>query len=145
ATVEMVKQGRATPRAPLRTAEFEQFVAAPPEAPGELPPFGSLFFVRRHVPETPLPSFLRAVVLAHKLREVRAQVGFTRIEPISANLQGELDLAVKVQSLGLTTDWLPATEILGEGVFLQLDEEAVRAWEDRPAVLERAEELADGY
>jgi hypothetical protein len=44
-----------------------------------------------------------------------------------------------------TTNRLPATEIRGEGVFLQLDEEAVRAWEDRDAVKARAQELKAGY
>lgn len=80
-----------------------------------------------------------------KLREVRTQVGFTRLEAMSANLQGEFDLGVESAALGLHTDWLPASEILGEGIFLELDEEAVREWEDRPAVKERGRELLVGY
>ena len=67
-------------------------------------------------------------------REVVAQIGFTRLEPVSADLQGEYDLGVKTAALGLTTNWLPASEIRGEGVFIELDEHAVRTWEDRDAV-----------
>ena len=44
---------------------------------------------------------------------------------------GEFDLGVETSPLGLLTDWLPAAEILGEGIFVQLDEKAVRAWEAR--------------
>ena len=61
-------------------------------------------------------------------------------EPVTPDLQGEFDLEVKSQQLGLTTDWLPASEILGEGVFIRLDEEAVRDWEERPQVRARGRE-----
>jgi len=74
-----------------------------------------------------------------------AQLGFTRLEPVSPDLQGEYDLGVKTAALGLTTNWLPASELRGEGVFIQLDEAAVRAWEDRAVVKERAKALASGY
>ncbi|MCG8589392.1 MAG: hypothetical protein MJE66_08875, partial [Proteobacteria bacterium] len=53
---------------------------------------------------------LSQLVVAKKLREVRVQVGFTRIEPVTPDLQGEYDLDVQSQQLGLTTDWLPASE-----------------------------------
>ena len=32
-------------------------------------------------------------------------------------------------ALGLQTDWLPASEVKGEGIFVRLDEEALHAWE----------------
>jgi hypothetical protein len=51
-----------------------------------------------------------------------AQIGFTRLEPVSADLQGEYDLGVETAALGLTTNWLPASELRGEGVFIQFDE-----------------------
>ena len=41
--------------------------------------------------------------------------------------------------------WLPASEIKGEGIFIQLDEEAVQAWESRSDVLTRGKELLAGY
>ncbi len=84
-------------------------------------------------------------MLAQCLREVRVQVGFTRFEAPTPNLQGEYDLGVRSAALGLTSDWLPATEIRGEGIFLQLEEQAVQAWERRPEVVARGAQLIHGY
>ncbi|MFO0610565.1 MAG: hypothetical protein U0324_45810 [Polyangiales bacterium] len=62
------------------------------------------------------------MVLASKLREVRAQVGFTRLLPTSSDLRAEPE--VVPAALGLQTTWLPATEVKGEGIFVRLDEKA---------------------
>jgi hypothetical protein len=145
AAVRTRQGGTTAARDPLRTAEFKQFVAAPREQVGELPPPGSKFFAREAAIAGALPAGVRRVVIAPKLREVRVQIGFTRLEPATPNLQGEYDLAVQSAPLGLTTNWLPATEVKGEGVLFQLDEKAVQAWEDRKAVKTRADELRAGY
>ena len=135
--VAAIRAGTSVAQEPLRTAEFKQFISQKAEASGELPPSGDLFFARRWVPKGKLPTKVESVVLAHKLREVRVQVGFTRIEPVTPDLQGEFDLGVESAALGLTTNWLPASEVRGEGVFILLDEGAVREWEDRADVLGR--------
>lgn len=145
AAVERKRSGAAGPSEPLRTVEFKQFVASKDETPGELPPEGEIFFARRVTPSEALPKGFGKLVLAAKLREVRAQIGFTRIEPVTPDLQGEYDLGVRTAPLGLLTDWLPASEIRGEGVFVRLDEESVQAWEKRDAVMERGKELLAGY
>ena len=132
------------PQEGLRTAEFKTFLRQPMEAPGDLPPQNKDFFARQS-PIAALPQGIARVVLAHKLREVRVQVGFTRFESPTPNEQGEYDLDVKWAPLGMSSDWLPACEIRGEGVFLQLDEARVQKWESRPKVQERAQELLDGY
>jgi hypothetical protein len=145
AVVADLNKGVSSGRLPLRTAEFTQLAKSPPHMNGELPPSGEHFFARSIRLKGALPAGLARVVVAHKLREVRAQIGFTRLEPVTADLQGEFDLKVESARLGLTTNWLPATEINGEGVFIQLDEAAVRAWEQRPAVVERGKQLFAGY
>ncbi len=145
AAVRAHAEERPPERAPLRTAEYEQFLAQPEEVPGDLPQQDDLFFARACTPEDGMPSEVARVVLAHKLREVRVQVGFTRIEPVTPDLQGEFDLGVSSQRLTLSQSWLPASEVRGEGVFLRLDEEAVRAWERRPAVVARGKELLAGF
>lgn len=82
------------------------------------------------------PYFER-VVLAELLREVRALIGFTRIE--SPNEFGEAE--------GLPDDrrgpisrsapkWVPANEIRGEGLFIQFRESEVQKWAERVRVLE---------
>jgi hypothetical protein len=129
----------------MRTAEFIQLTSSKPEAKGDLPPMGADFFARAVKPKDGLPSGVAQLVVASKLREVVAQIGFTRLEPVSADLQGEYDLGVETAALGLTTNWLPASELRGEGVFIQFDENAVRAWEERPAVLKRGKQLLAGY
>ncbi|MDH6140467.1 hypothetical protein P3T35_002475 [Kitasatospora sp. GP30] len=94
----------------------EQFICEPPSGDGKLlPPLGLV---------TPM--------LVKKLREVRALKAFTRVidpETSSEGHEAELSLA--------PTDWLPAMEVHGEGVFLRLDEEAVDAWAEQPAVATR--------
>ena len=145
AAVRALHDDLAAERLPLRSAEYLQLSSAKTEAPGDLPGPDDRFFARR-MPvdgETPLSGV--GVVLAHKLREVRAQVGFTRLEAATPDLQGEYDLGVHQAMLGLTTNWLPATEIQGEGLFVQLDEDAVRSWEQRPQVQARGRDLLDGY
>lgn len=143
--VTLLREARPATAGPIRTAEFKQFVASKVEQAGDLPPPGEMFFARTAKLKGGLPTGVARVVLARKLREVVAQIGFTRLEPVSPDLQGEYDLGVQTAALGLTTNWLPASELRGEGVFLQLDEKAVRAWEESEPVVERGKALAAGY
>lgn len=143
--VSAVHGGQGVAREGLRTAEFKQFLMAKNEKPGELPPLHETFFAARLVPEKPLPSCLADVTLVKKLRRVSAQVGFTRLASPVPDLQGEYDDETKLAALTLAESWLPATEILGEGVFLRFREEVVREWEERPAVQERAKDLFEGF
>jgi hypothetical protein len=145
AAIDLRKKGHKGAREPLRTAEFRQFMSSKPEVLGELPPEDEPFFARQALIGEPLPKGVSQLIVAPKLREVRAQLGFTRIEPVTPDLQGEFDLGVQSARLGLTTDWLPATEIRGEGVFIRLDEATVRAWEGRSEVDARGQELLAGY
>jgi len=128
----------------LRTPEFERFSSESVERSGELPRESDLFFARRAALKD-LPPQIDRVVLAPKLREVRVQIGFTRLEAATANLQGEFDLGVQPARLGLNRDWLPATEVHGEGVLVILSEHALAAWEGRPEVQEREAEIHAGY
>jgi hypothetical protein len=72
------------------------------------------------------------LVLATRLREVRALTGFRR-----------LDGTRRVRpDLGKRLDWLPAIEVFGEGIFFRLRESKVAEWQSRPAVARRAAILA---
>lgn len=154
-TIGAIKRNETPAMPPPRTAEYLKFVAQPFEKPGERAPTEAVFFARRYDPPEGLserrgtreesPAKISRLVLAHKLREVRTQVGFTRLEAIGPDLQGEFDLRVGSAPLTLRKDWLPASEIRGEGIFLQIDEDAVRNWEDSEAVKQRAGELLAGY
>jgi len=143
--VAALRAGEPPPRERLRTAEWKQLLAQPAEIVGEQPRREDLFYARRAVPQGGLPDGIAGLIVAPKLREVRTQVGFTRLEPSSADLQGEYDLETRTAALSLVKNWLPASEVRGEGVMLVLDEARVAAWERRPAVLARRAELAAGY
>src|SRR5437764_13884592 len=87
---------------------------------------------------------IERVVLLHRLREVVAQVGFTRFESAAPDIEGELDIGVRRASLAREITWLPAYENKGEGIFLQFKKEAIKEWLTRPAVQERAQAMALG-
>lgn len=81
-----------------------------------------------------------------RLREVRVLTGFSRLQPPhSANTQNGNAEGNIVHLPGPELGWLPAIEVMGEGVFLELDSDRLRSWERRPQVVERIEPLAARY
>ena len=119
----------------LRFEEYQQFVQ-------HASPFGenTEFEVRPSPPPPELAGWIQKVVRATRLREVRANRGFTRFYPPTPGDTG------RVAQLSLSPlDWLPAVENRGEGIFLQLKLERVREWEQRPDVLERVSRLQQSY
>ena len=146
AAVETVKSGKSPKRDELRTAEYKVFLEAKEEIPGQLPPRDDNFFACR-LTTTPLSPqcAIERVVLAKKLRQVKTQIGLTRLSATPPNLQGNYDDASQMQPIGLTTNWLPASEIFGEGILLCLDEKRIQDWENRPEVIEREKALKAGF
>jgi hypothetical protein len=88
---------------------------------------------------------LERIVLVHRLREVVAQVGFTRFESAAPDIEGELDIGVRRASLAREITWLPAFENKGEGVFLQFKTQAIQSWLSRTAVQKRGIQLGLGF
>ncbi|NNC02626.1 DUF1998 domain-containing protein [Corallococcus exiguus] len=130
----------------IRTAEWLQFLSQPQEKPGEMPRDRTeVFWARRIARPQGLPSWVERVVLARRLREVQAQVGFTRLEPLTKDLQGRYDLDVALAPMSLHRDWVPVTEMQGEGMLLVLDEQQVHAWETSAPVRRREEVLKAGW
>lgn len=74
-----------------------------------------------------LPARITRVVGVNRMKKVNAVLGFTRLD----EMDRVNDLASRVAPL--TRDgkpaWVPATEDRGEGIFLQLDLDAVAQWE----------------
>ncbi|MCX4239768.1 DUF1998 domain-containing protein [Paraliomyxa miuraensis] len=96
------------------------------------------------LPEVLVPIVER-IVLVHRLREVTAQIGFTRFEAAMTDADGELDLDVRRAALSLDCPWVPATEQRGEGVFVAIRPEAIRQWLRRRAVIAHGRRLEEGF
>ncbi len=74
-----------------------------------------------------VPEIVAQVSRVSRLREVRALEGFSRVTPAAGAdpETGESRLA----PLSVSVDhWLPALEVLGEGVFVRLDQDLLRRW-----------------
>lgn len=131
----------------IKQAEMETLSAAKAEL-GDDRPDGN-FFARtlpKEAWDAPWMKNIERVVLVHRLREVIAQVGFTRFEAISPDIDGELEMGVRRASL--TRDdpqWLPAIENRGEGIFLQFNKESVEKWLARKDVVKRGVVLERGH
>ncbi|MFD3598392.1 DrmB family protein [Streptomyces sp. NPDC058656] len=69
------------------------------------------------------------VLAVERLRKVNALVGFTRIDDMDR--VGDLPRRLAPLTRAPRPAWTVATEDRGEGIFLQLDETAVAAWEKR--------------
>ena len=80
-----------------------------------------------------LASSLSGICLVRKLRETRVLVGFSRLLPVEDPASGGL----RPISLGGALQWLPAAVVYGEGIFLEFNEDALRAWEENPLVKDR--------
>ncbi len=107
-----------TPKSP-KQVEIETLLSQPNEIGEDLP--DNNFYARnRNLDDisASVKQYIDRIVLVHRLREVRAQVSFTRFEPPFTDIDGELQLAVSPATLGLDTDWFPAIETKGEGIFI---------------------------
>lgn len=142
ATVKVELRGRAGEGAPpeveedMYAEEWRAFLTPQPEHDDRDR------FITQHVPLLRpedeqaalqvLAPYVDRVVLATKLREVRALVGFTRYDA---------DGRLVKPDLGSGLDWLPAVEVFGEGIFMSLDERRLAQWEAQDRIRERAQEL----
>jgi hypothetical protein len=88
---------------------------------------------------TPSPSPPRyageiaAVVLAERLREVSALIGFTRIRSSGESSPDDVRTRRAPLSIESIPAWLPATEVRGEGIFLRFDLDRITAWAEETA------------
>ncbi len=88
---------------------------------------------------------LKRVTLLHKIREVRALTGFTRLIPPGVSELGN-DIKGFVPVKGPETNWYPAYEVRGEGIFIEFDDHMIKQWiTDNQQVIQRANMLTDNY
>lgn len=132
---------------PVREAEYATMLAAGEEQPGsEYIEKQDDYYAERPAAGTcPLPEGITDLVLCKRLREVRVLMGFTRLESKSQNIYGEFNLGSEMAEVSAASDWLPASEIRGEGMLIELDQARLEAWEQREAVQAREAELKQGF
>ncbi len=108
----------------LRTPEWQIFTAKKLPAPTDD------FTLRRDPDGVPseLKDIYADVVQAERLREVRALIGFTRLDSPDPD---DPDLVTRAPLARVESSWVPAREVRGEGIFLRLPEELLTAWEAR--------------
>lgn len=92
-----------------------------------------------------LSDGIASVVQLHRLREVLALIGFTRLAAETPNIHGEYESDVERASIAREPSWFPAVENRGEGVFIQLGSESVGTWLDRESVEQRCADLERGH
>lgn len=106
-------------------------------------PKGSLGdFSRESMPvdEYNLPH-IKGISLVDKVRVVNALTGFSRLVPvISKDDKGYVDVKKP------ETNWYPAYEVRGEGIFIEFKHEEIEEWiAKNPEISERANRLNENY
>ena len=76
-------------------------------------------------------TIIKSISLITRLREVRALRGFHRVRPGG-------DEQLVPASLSNRTDWLPACEVFGEGIFLEFNRPTIESWEEKLPATERS-------
>lgn len=107
----------------LKTPEWEVFTRP------ETAPVTEDFRLRAVEPPSAYMDLIEQVVLAEKLREVRALIGFTRID--APGEWGEVTMPEDDRRAPIARGapaWVPAAEIRGEGLFIRFREDRLQAW-----------------
>ena len=145
--IQKMKTGRLDEN-PVKHVELEALLAAP-EGYGDDVPIDPNFHARR-LPDdiwrfSDLTAHIEAVIQLHRLREIIALAGFTRLEAVTPDINGEYETDVERAQIALDPQWFPAVENHGEGVFLHIRTEAVNSWLARSKVDNRLKSLEVGH
>ncbi|MBA2535352.1 MAG: DUF1998 domain-containing protein [Rubrobacter sp.] len=104
------------------------------------------FRLRRVDPPESYRGPISDVVLVERLREVRALVGFTRIgSPGDFNEASEVPGDRRMPMTRRPPQWVPASEVRGEGIFIRFDEAEVSAWCTTDAARAREQEFLTAH
>lgn len=148
AAIELERDGGQGDERDVKAVEVEAFSRAP-EGYGDDVPVDRNFHARRlptrEWKKSSISDGIEAVIQLHRLREVSALVGFSRFEPVTIDIHGELDTDAMYAPLAEEPKWFPAIENRGEGIFLLFNRAVLTAWGGRPKTVERIERMEAGY
>lgn len=86
---------------------------------------------------TVISKLIDAVVSVERLKEIMVLKGFQRLS--------REDGAVVAPDIVGGTNWLPALELYGEGLFITFSEAVLKKWELQDAAIQRAKELNNRF
>jgi hypothetical protein len=103
------------------------------------PALNSRDFRLRQVPSpVEYSAWIEKVVLVERLREVRALIGFTRIDSFGEMADPDFREEINIAPISRTSPtWVPANEVRGEGIFIQFREDRIAEWVQKTGVHER--------
>lgn len=127
-------------RPDLRSPEWEVFTNFNPQINSDD------FRLRPVKPPAKYKDYFTQVMLVERLREVRAMIGFTRLDAAGELTDPELSVVIEPAPLvRQTTQWVPASEVRGEGLFIQFNEQRIMNWVRQTAVDYRAGEFLEAH
>ncbi|HTK62264.1 MAG TPA: DUF1998 domain-containing protein, partial [Pseudonocardia sp.] len=126
-TEEQQRKQREWDPVDLLVPEWE-YLQKDPQGPHQEDPASGLTLTKQARGER-LPATITRVLAVERLRKVNALVGFTRIDDMDR--VGDLPQRLAPLARAPKPTWTVATEDRGEGIYLQLDGDAVTAWETR--------------
>ncbi len=90
--------------------------------------------------------YVKNISLIHKVREVQALIGFSRLEPVDSDNMAENSKVSAVNVKEDDTRWYPGYEVRGEGIFIEFDEDAIDEWRNNnDKVISRVKLLNENY
>lgn len=122
----------------IKVPEWDVLTSSSP--PNDWPQFLS----RRTEPPASYRDKISNVLLLERLREVNALIGYTRVEAPEESSDTEVQPTMAGLCRG-RPKWVPASEVHGEGIFIQFNEVKVRDWESWGGVKERDSKLELGH
>jgi hypothetical protein len=115
----------------LKTPEWEVFID--PQSAEK----GRDFQLRVAAPPKRYAKYFEKIVLAERLREVRALVGFSRIEsPSDYDNPAAFPANQRARLSRTQPTWVPASEIRGEGLFFHFNETLIQKWVEKHEALD---------
>lgn len=104
------------------------------------------FKLKRVAPPKGFERFFEDTVLVERIREVRALLGFTRIESNADFAEATVLKDGRLTNLSRESPkWLPASEVRGEGIFLRIREEHLSVWLAKPEVKQLELEFLEAH
>ena len=123
----------------LRQEEYLNFIEAPIDP--DLAKRDNNFRLRKQNVPTSLQMFFETLVKVERIKEVKVQTGFSRIIPPQPSYDPDDEKSLS----GKVLDWLPASVVLGEGIFFSLSGNQVDKWKENENVIHRTEQILQAF